>query len=819
MKSFKKSKIITNNVFLIILSLINLPVQVFAQQPESVSLDQEYINYNKLYLHTDRDFYFAGDTIRFKAYYIHGQVQQYIKGVHTMYSELLDAKGEVRNVQIWPVNNGTAIGQISIPKTLDPGNYKLRAYTDFQKQFGEDAFFSKSLVISRIEEGTRVSGTKQASTPKAIDITFLPEGGELLAGMKNRVGIKAIDENGLGISVKGNIIDSSGKIVSAFETKYRGMGSIDIFPQEGEVYKAHVEGFDNTEFDFGEVVNEGIKIEFAGSRAGILTFGVTTNSKTPDTGNYSFAILNKGQVIFHQNFQLKGNSFPIRVHESAIPAGINRFVLLDSQMKPISERLYFSQNFDVDSIRVQPDREEYLTRSKVECTILDQNKDGGWSDLSIAVVNMDAVSDLPSQNILSWLLVNSELKGDIGAPSDYFVDEDNVSSGDKLDLLMLTHGWSRYIWNTLPEINVVTDESNNITITGKAERSVGSKPIVDGVVTLNLISDNFNIIDEAATDEEGRFVFKNIFFMDNAKILLQAKNEKGKAGVVHIDPIINSYSTISEAYLPVKATEGDFPMDLYKQQYYNEKALKDFHIEQGDIILENVEVIGEKKPEEEERYRIYKEPSAGSLEVSQKDIRYDNVFKYLQGRVAGLTIRGNSAMIHGPSSFGGLTSYQSANEPIYVADGVQVSGEELANIPMGNIERVEVLKGSDAAIYGVRGGNGAIVVYTKKEAENFEPDNTSLVAQMITGYSSYREFYSPIYTPENLHAPKPDNRITLFWEPQVYTETGIATVSFYTSDDTSRFRILVEGITMNGKVCLGMGEFEVSGDKSIDLEN
>ena len=88
------------------------------------------------------------------------------------------------------------------------------------------------------------------------------------------------------------------------------------------------------------------------------------------------------------------------------------------------------------------------------------------------------------------------------------------------------------------------------------------------------------------------------------------------------------------------------------------------------------------------------------------------------------------------------------------------------------------------------------------------------IAKKLKGYASYRVFYSPSYTKENLHSDRPDHRIVQYWQPNIFTENGKASVSFYSSDDISRYRVYVEGITSEGKICLGTANFEV--DKRND---
>ena len=104
-----------------------------------------------------------------------------------------------------------------------------------------------------------------------------------------------------------------------------------------------------------------------------------------------------------------------------------------------------------------------------------------------------------------------------------------------------------------------------------------------------------------------------------------------------------------------------------------------------------------------------------------------------------------------------------------------------------------------------------LAIYTKKgEAPVIQDyELVGAITKKIVGFSFRREFYSPQYTPENMDSPEPDHRITLYWNPEVITENGRATLSFYTADDLGYFRIIVEGLTDHGKICLGAARFMV----------
>ena len=87
---------------------------------------------------------------------------------------------------------------------------------------------------------------------------------------------------------------------------------------------------------------------------------------------------------------------------------------------------------------------------------------------------------------------------------------------------------------------------------------------------------------------------------------------------------------------------------------------------------------------------------------------YTDIYQYLQGRVAGLTVSGTSIRIRGIHTLTG------SNEPLVVLNGVPLNGSsDLQFINPIDVKSIDVLKGANAAIYGTRGANGVILITTK----------------------------------------------------------------------------------------------------------
>jgi hypothetical protein len=803
---------------------------------------QDSIQYRKLYLHTDREYYFLGDTLWYKGYYLDGQTNEFVPGLITMYVDLVNEDGESVLDQVVPIDYGVADGAINLNGSIEPGYYMLRAFTDFQTSIGEDAFFHKKIIVAKLESFSESDEQPESIQPPEIDLSFLPEGGILLEGQMNTIGVKAIDSSGIGVPVQGNILNSRGASVATFETSYKGMGSFIFKPVKGETYTAISAAYPDLSYTFIDVVKEGIKIEFEKAGGNELHFRVVTNTSSFIGKTYYFAISHQGEVIFQTKFIPRNTIFPVTVKKEALPPGINRMVLLDEQLLPLSERLYFSTNYEINKIKIKPDQQSYETRSQVKLLLTDSGEmhNNSWSNLSIAVVDESAINkEGPSMNIHSWLLIDSELKGFIESPQDFFSDDQEMASATKLDLLMMTHGWSRYIWSKPEAYFAKTlEEKYGFSISGKVLKVIGNKPVTDGTVDLKVYNNDFMYMDIVEINEEGGFIFDDVNFMDSTNVFIQARNNKEKlAFKVSLDPLFNNFPPVSEEYVPGEEKFIQKQAQLYQKQYDNLQALKEYTLAHGTFYIDEVSVYDHKRVKDDGHFRIYAKPT-NSREITNRDLAYTSVIDYIQGRFSGVTVTKNKdIVIRGPG--GGLPPrIPSSDETVasrgsdrtmakfrteeytsalLLLDGFPVSKDAILSIPMSDIDIVEVLKNpGETAIFGVRGAGGVVSIFTKKGGAPDYSDRyiPGTIAERLKGYASNREFYSPRYSKKNINSPKPDHRIVQFWEPNIFTEKGKASVSFFSSDDISRYKVYVEGITNDGIICLGTSEFEV--DKQND---
>lgn len=332
--------------------------------------------------------------------------------------------------------------------------------------------------------------------------------------------------------------------------------------------------------------------------------------------------------------------------------------------------------------------------------------------------------------------------------------------------------------------------------------------------TVTVVQGRFEDMVTTETDHDGRFWLNGFQFFDSAQLAFQAMNAKGKTfGHVTI--------------LPREKAPLDFPTTNYSLNIINvespQRVISNFVIPKGARLLENVTIKGQKLEQVRKAIVYGKADYTVSGEVLNNSTVSTNILMGLQGRVPGLMITwGWDPDTHiqhykikirgGSSTFGFGTS----TEPLILVDGVPftnqqgtgtTAGDLLATLTPYQVDRVEVITHANP-LFGVRGTNGVIAVYTKSGDYRIKGPTTSLKGfdfVTLTGYYQPKFFNSPDYSDAKVAASQSaDYRSTIFWSPEVVTNatTGQGLVSFYAADLETRYRVVVEGVTADGKPVL-----------------
>ncbi|WP_165864968.1 TonB-dependent receptor plug domain-containing protein [Rufibacter latericius] len=666
-----------------------------------------------------------------------------------------------------------------------------------------------------LKEGTEQVRRNFKIPPAAekTDLQFFPEGGELVYNMWSTVGFKAVDVNGWGKEVQGSVYDGTGKKVVDFQSHKFGMGRFGFIPQPGKTYVAVLNNTGDTEviYPLPAAREKGIVVSVDNSKpSNVQLKAYIVGYKSADSRPKSISVVaqSRGTVYFSAHAAAAKDVFLINIPKEKLPTGVVQFTLFSNAGEPLAERLVFSNRHDQLQLTLTPDKPDYKPREKVTMQLQAKTAEGTpvSGHFSVSVTDVQKVSpELNAANLLSNLLLTSDLRGYIEQP-DYYFSSQEPEATLALDNLMLTQGWRRFAWKDLlqdKKMSLPFPVEQSLAVTGTVLKLFG-KPEPGAIVTfLGYRTSHAFLID--TTDAEGKFSFGVMGLDDSSKVVVQARTAKGKSALeVRLDKGLPITAISPQVpYLP-PALLSQTTLAYLRS---NRDQLRLDQLAGKSILLSAVEIRAKKDQRLDELRRggFYNQPdqtiNASALPPSM------DIISALQGRVAGMLVNGgNITMRGGGTSMAGGT-------PLFLLNGMPIDVDYIKTISLSEVEAIDILKpGASSAIYGSQGSNGVISVLLKKGDNTTPPDNTRY--QGVAAYTGVhsqiaREFYMPHYDKPS-EVELPDLRTTLFWSPTVVTDAnGRASFSFFSSDSKTTYRAVVEGLTSGGQLGRTGAEMQV----------
>lgn len=755
----------------------------------------------KVYLHTDRNIYTIGDNLWFSAYSVIGP-KHYYSASKMLQVNLVDKNNDLVLNQNYNLFEGTSKGLLRLPKTLATGTYELRAYTEGMLEQNQDFIFRKQIEVRSpfLDENPAVD------TTTSVDIQFLPEGGSAVVGLTNRVAFRATNPDGTGVLVSGRILDSQGNQVAQFRGNDFGVGFFTLVPEENETYTAEVEG---KEYPLPKILNEGYSLFVNNSTPNTIKIRVQAS---PGLRDKLFYIIGATRHLkyFQGRYNFRGRSFiDLEIPKNRFPSGITTITLFDEQIKPWSERAVFINQNDQLDVETEVKLEAFKDDGEVQIGIFVKDQSGNpvSTNLSLAATNFDRVQKQEAQsNIVSYLMLESDIQGYIHNPMNYIKQESRLNNY-VLDLIMLTQGWRQFEWqkylvddrDTMD--NQLIDEGYKIT--GKASDK-DNKSLEN--TTLNLIAQNdggFKIF-TTETDDTGAFIFNNMKMEGELNLTFKAYDKRRKPLDVNItldnnNPIDRTPKFGIQIW---KNGSQSSAKEFYESVYKADSTSLSF---EGVTKLEEVELEGtapkKKRPDEhfliEPDQTIY--PKQGDFSLMQ-----------LLDKANGVTVTGFESV---PK-----VRLRGQGNPLWVIDGIAIdptdpftgqpielstlqsfgtatyAPSQVVSLDVNSIDRIEFLLGSKAAIYGNRANSGVILIYTKRgQSSPAEEVNSPQIT--YKGIVFEKEFYRPKYVVETKDA----DHTTLYWNSSIITdEEGKAQVTITGLKEIENLQIAIEGLSFTG---------------------
>jgi hypothetical protein len=530
-----------------------------AEIQTNLEMFSSYAQPHKVYLHMDKSEYKTGETIWFKAYLLDGASHRLSSDTSNIYIELIHSGGISMEVRILLTNDGVANGEIFLADDLPDGNYVIRAFTDWMQNFGEEYYFTRYLYINNPGYENvirrwdvfrnrlfnyrlrRIRGDfQEASFPvRAIDsfleifrssklqVAFFPEGGHIIEGFSNRVAVKIVDVLGQGQDAEGEIIDSDGETVSSFKTEFGGIGVFEIEPERGKTYRAHISinGGRYQKYDLPEVMSKGyaLRIDQEANQVKVTVMSAVRPGSSSNSQEIFLMGHTRGEAHFGKALQLVNGIEEVIIDKGSFPAGIAHFTVFTSDYEPVSERLVFIDHGDAltFSPQVRADGAGSPGYIDMEVTIRDGQGNPAEGSFSLSAITGMPFNDEFESNIVSYILLSSDLKGITKNSLQYFgtLNDSNVI----IDNLLLTHGWRRFDWDDVLSGEFTKEERPDrvpgLAIRGRLRDPAKDETLRNYPVYLRIADkDTFS----TKTERNGRFAFTGLYYEGKVKIELSS---------------------------------------------------------------------------------------------------------------------------------------------------------------------------------------------------------------------------------------------------------------------------------------------------------
>jgi hypothetical protein len=385
---------------------------------------------------------------------------------------------------------------------------------------------------------------------------------------------------------------------------------------------------------------------------------------------------------------------------------------------------------------------------------------------------------------------------------------------------MLTNGWRRYNINSIlagKKPLITKGFESEQSISGGVKSTIGKTRNTSVMIFRNR-KEYLGVHDLNSTN---RFYITGVDSPDTTIYILQALNKNGTSERVRIkvDPYVYPVAPAiarEVVHREKKPSLTEEYMMRSKQTYFEDGGMPVIDIDAVEIVAKRVETFD------------YSSSLNDFNTVSGDMSRFVSIFDALQ-RFRKLEIVGNNVYVRSnrldaspvkeqsssgaggdDSEDGGGDQYIGGVEidmddkidlmPAVYVNGTQMDMGVIDAYPMSEVISVSYLDKFESMAAGMSSETGAIILHVRDINARQKFLLNSMAEVVVPGYAAPVEFYAPDYSVKN-DVSKKDNRTTIAWVPSLQSNSlGDASVSFWTADRKSDYRVVIEGITSEGEL-------------------
>lgn len=327
-------------------------------------------------------------------------------------------------------------------------------------------------------------------------VSFYPEGGYLVNNQTIKVGFEIKDKAGAGVKARGVLYEDD-TAVDTISSSSMGIGAFYLMPKSTRRYvvKLLADGQQAISYPLPFILNKGVALSMPSA---ISNDEIKIQLEANFNTNVHLLVHNFSAILLQTTIALKQAKIqPIKFNLDSVPVGLHTITVLDSNYKPLAERIFFAHYDQINQVKVIPDKIEYQTRDQVnlKLKITDKSNKPVTGLVSIACVQANRLLLANNINIIDAYYLNKL--------SDFPNNSFGLKFNDKdyLNDILLVKGWRKYNW---PEVELKKTEKSQLLSSLEYSGSITKKnKILKVPMSLNTIAGtNINIL---STDSSGKF--------------------------------------------------------------------------------------------------------------------------------------------------------------------------------------------------------------------------------------------------------------------------------------------------------------------------
>ena len=284
---------------------------------------------------------------------------------------------------------------------------------------------------------------------QTVDLAIYPEGGDLIAGLANRVYFQALTPAKKPADIAGEVVDSAGKHVTSFRTEHEGRGRFEFKPVAGGTYKLKISQpagikptFPLPACKLTGVVMRTSKDVFAAGESVVLELA----SAAPMSGTLTLS--QREQQIVSRKVMMGNDPAIISVETPPEVEGVLIATVFDAKGTPLAERLVYRQPARSVKVEVKPDKSSYVPGETTALTITTTDQAGKPISAVVGVaVSDDSIHEMiekreQAPRLPVMVFLEQEVQ-DL-ADAHVYLDAANPKAPLATDLLLGTQGWRRF---------------------------------------------------------------------------------------------------------------------------------------------------------------------------------------------------------------------------------------------------------------------------------------------------------------------------------------------------------------------------------------